>query len=127
LIMKEDNSMNEKEFRRYKASQDASMIVATAKLFFFNVLWKEISKRDQVRRLPAKDLEMVRRHLREAIASMDDTLFFFPPDVAKDKDAYERKIKQAFESGLSERIMAEFKRRIEAEDPTLSKYVRGSA
>lgn len=125
--MKEDDPMNEKEFRRYKASQDASMIVATAKLFFFNELWKEISKKDQVRRLPEKDLEMMRRHLREAIASMNDTLFFFPPDEAQGEDAYERKVKQAFESGLSEKILAEFKRRVEAEDPTLSKYFRGNA
>lgn len=125
--MKEDNPMNEKEFRRYKASQDASMIVATAKLFFFNELWKEISKQDQVRRLPENDLEMVRRHLRQAIASMDDTLFFFPPDEAQGKNVYERKMKHAFESGLREKILAEFTRRVEAEDPTLSKYFRGNA
>ena len=125
--MNEDNPMNEKEFGRYKASQDASMIVATAKMFFFNELWKEISKLDQVRRQPEKDAEMVRRHLREAIASMDDTLFFFPPDEAQGKVAYERKMNQVFESGLREKILAEFNRRVEAEDPTLSKYLRGNA
>jgi hypothetical protein len=125
--MKGDKSTNDKEFLRYKASQDAGMIVATAKLFFFNELWKVVSKRDQVRRLSEKNLEMARRHLREAIATMDDTLFFFPPDEAQSKDAYERKIKHAFESGLSEKILAEFERRIEAEDPTLAKYLRGSA
>jgi hypothetical protein len=125
--MKENTPRDEKEFTRYKASQDASMIVATAKLFFFNELWKQISKQVQIGRLPEKDLEMVRRHLREAIASMDDTLFFFPPDDVQSKDAFQRRIKKAFESGLSEKILGEFNRRVEANDPTLSKYLKSNA
>jgi hypothetical protein len=125
--MKEDNQMKEKEFSRYKATLDASMIVATAKLFFFNELWKEVSKQDRVRRLSEKNFEMARRHLREAIASMDDTVFFFPPDEALGKVAYERMIKEAFESGLRKKILAEFNRRVEAEDSTLAKYFQSNA
>jgi hypothetical protein len=124
--MKEDNQMKE-EFSRYKATLDASMIVATAKLFFFNELWKEISKQDRVRRLSEKNFEMARRHLRVAVASMDDTMFFFPPDEAPGRVAYERMMKQAFDSGLRKKILAEFNRRVEAEDPTLSKYFQGIA
>ena len=68
---------------------------------------------------------MVRRHLREAIASMDDTLFFFSPDESQGKDMYERKIKIIFESGLGDKVLSEFKCRVEAEDPTLSEYLQG--
>lgn len=125
--MNEDSPMNEKDFTRYKASLDASVIVATAKLFFFNESWKEISKQDMVGRQPEKDLEMVRRHLREAIASMDDTLFFFPPGEIQGKDvydSYERNLKQVFEKKeFRDKIQAEY-RRVAAEDPTLSRYSR---
>ncbi len=121
--MKDEGFMGDSGYKRYSAALDASMIVATAKLFIFNLMWKELKEREEIRRMPKGEAEMARRHLRQAIASMDDTLFFFPPDETRSKENFNAEIEHRFRTGLKERILEEFKRQVRSQDPTLSKYL----
>lgn len=109
-------------FEKYKAAMDASMMVATAKLFVFNQIWKELEHKPEVGKLNAQDTTMVRRLLREVIAAMDDTLFFFPPDEAGTKNAFTDEVKAKLSGSTREIILAEFGRQLRSQDPTLSKY-----
>lgn len=109
---------------KYKAAQDASMIVATAKLFVFDKMWKELMSRSEVAKLSSPDTEMVRRILREAVASMDDTLFFFPPDVAGTKKNFERVVEHKLQTGLKDQILAEFRKRMKSQDSSLLQYTK---
>ena len=109
-------------FEKYKAAMDASMMIATAKLFVFNQIWRELEQKPEVEKLRAQDTKMVRRLLREVIAAMDDTLFFFPPDEAGTKNAFTEEVKEKLSGSARERILAEFGRQLRSQDSTLSKY-----
>lgn len=116
--------MSERAFRRYKAASDVGMMVAIAKALFFNEFWKELQKSPKVKDLRPTDAEMIRRHLKEAIAAMNDNLFFFPPDVA----GSERELKKVIENKLGDRnfrsrLLKELKERLDSESPTLFSFL----
>lgn len=109
-------------FEKYQAAMDASMMVATAKLFVMNQIWKELEKKPEVSGLKAQDVTMLRRLLREVIASMDDELFFFPPDEAGTRDSFTLEVQRKLVGGVEKKILDEFRRQLKAQDPTLSRY-----
>jgi sugar-specific transcriptional regulator TrmB len=106
---------------------DVAMIVANAKLFFYNEVWKKLQNRPEVKRLGVRDNEMLRRHLREVIAMMKDELFFFPPDEAGSKEEFQRRIKYKLEAGLTAEILKELQRQVSEESPTLGRFLWPSA
>jgi hypothetical protein len=84
--------LSEKEFGRFQAASDVGMMVAIAKTLFFNLYWEDLAKLPKVKSLGPKDFEMLQRHMKGAVPAMDDTLFFFPPDVVGSENALRKAI-----------------------------------
>jgi hypothetical protein len=112
--------LSEKDFQKYKAASDVGMMVAIAKTFFFTEFWRELQESSKVRSLRPKNLEMLRRHLKEAVAAMDDNMFFFPPDVAGSEAELRKSINARLADSVSRRnLLKELQRRLDSESPTL--------
>ncbi len=112
--------MSERDFQRYTAASDVGMMVAVAKTMFFTEFWREIQESPKVRPLRTKDLEMLRRHLKEAVAAMDDNLFFFPPDVMRSETEFRKSINSRLADPDSRRkVLKDLEKRLNSESPTL--------
>ena len=116
--------MSENKFQKFKTASEVGMMVAIAKTFFFNSLWQELTKSSKIENLRKEDSEMLRRHMKEAVASMDDNLFFFPPDNGSSIKNYEDKVRLKLSKELRSKILAEFKRRVDENNPTLARYLQ---
>jgi hypothetical protein len=111
-----------KDERWYEDALDVSVVIASAKSFLFAQIWKAIKPRVK-KTVSPRNLEMVRRLVREYVSGLPDEDFFISLEVARSKETLEAYLKERFETqGLMERIIREFDEQIARHDKSLRDF-----
>jgi len=110
--------------REYGRAMDVSMAIATAKLFLFEQIWAKLLP-DLRSKLNAKDLDMVRRNVREYVSSLPAADFFVPIEAMRSEDMVKSYLKGQFETtGLLDKIKRDLSERIVTGNRTLSDFLK---
>lgn len=108
---------------KYEKAMDAAMIVASAKLFFFNKLWSEIKGKLDSKKVRPKRVEMIRRYFLNCVADLDEAYFFVPPEEITSEKKVQKYLERKYGTGREiERITRELIDCMTKKDPTLADY-----
>jgi len=112
------------QVRQVSRASDAAMIVAAGKLMVFQGFWKEISALARTHEYDPKKMAELRTHVKMAVDSLDDNIFFIRPGHGKTPQDVDAELKRRIaEAHLDEQIMKNLTKDLKSSQPDLLSFL----
>jgi hypothetical protein len=112
------------QVRQVSRASDAAMIVAAGKLIVFQGFWKEVSALARRHEYDQKKVAELRAHVKMAVDSLDDNIFFIRPGHGKTPQDVDAELKRRImEAHLDEQIMKNLTKHLKYFQPNLLSFL----